>query len=800
MISTKKCCLRQHIRNESTNHNFKPLDLSFDDKTLNYLIRGPNTLGSHVEEDFELFDLSELDETRHESGSSAILRWRHSLHMSVLKLTMPLDTQNGFAFLEALSDDVSVESLGRSFDGLSAHTGMKVRPSTNGSIPSTLQLLPGQSFYIGKTTLSLVPEEHSDLLFQSSGLPDSNLESYNYQVSQIGTPQRTARAGSTIMETPVPQRDHESGPSTPVLEQITGQAISGRKDSNKWPESPLKREVMQTVRDASELAHSTPQPEFKKEDEKIADAVINEPSRFNTPPKVKTEDENMVDTIIAKPVGEGVVDPKDPEVVDVDAGSECIEKSDSLSLKSRVHQLEKLGGSGISRIIGESEYVSPPGMQGRPEKEPRTLSRSPTPTGLKRLPLSVARVQPKTSPGASDQPSFLQTSSDSSPQSDDDPDAPVRKKARIATVSREASVEESQDSLQDNVISIKRGIPAPTHRPASTNQASSTFSIASIDTEPGSSFADQSANKPKQSCPTPLADSKRSSSTIDSDSRLHSTDRLPSESSFTLIGRKPRVPLSDWNTVSTSPSISVEPTSSMRSTRSTARDEQKGLSSTDAGIRIVFASSSSAGDSKPFLKFLSSKGVKKVKSVHDCTVLCVGKELKKTSKVILAVLLGKDIVMDSWVTESVRANELLSLVPYISRDTEKETEWGISLDQAIYRGKTGVKVLQDHTVHFTPSVKKELGKNQFDELKDIVKCAGATGVSTALPKKSPEETSSAIMVATYDGVEVAELQKLGWRVYVKDIVSMSVLRGKLDLESDEFLVKERKKEGKKRKR
>lgn len=108
-------------------------------------------------------------------------------------------------------------------------------------------------------------------------------------------------------------------------------------------------------------------------------------------------------------------------------------------------------------------------------------------------------------------------------------------------------------------------------------------------------------------------------------------------------------------------------------------------------------------------------------------------------------------------------------------------------------------MLQDYTILFTPSAKKELGKSGFDELKEIAKCAGAKGVSSTLPKKGPETTST-IVVATHDNTEMAELQKLGWKAYAKDIISLSILRGKLDLESDEFLVKEEKKESRKRKR
>lgn len=67
-MTSKTCCLRQHTRNEATNLTF--LDLSLDDHVLKYLIRGANLLDGHVEEAFELF---EVDETRHESGSSAVL-------------------------------------------------------------------------------------------------------------------------------------------------------------------------------------------------------------------------------------------------------------------------------------------------------------------------------------------------------------------------------------------------------------------------------------------------------------------------------------------------------------------------------------------------------------------------------------------------------------------------------------------------------------------------------------------------------------------------------------------------------
>ena len=96
-----------------------------------------------------------------------------------------------------------------------------------------------------------------------------------------------------------------------------------------------------------------------------------------------------------------------------------------------------------------------------------------------------------------------------------------------------------------------------------------------------------------------------------------------------------------------SPAESAEPSSSMRSTRSAAREEPGQLSVKDQGTRVLFASSTSMGNSKKFAEFLNQQGVNKAQSVPDCTVLCVGRgELKKTSKFILAVMLGNEVVID----------------------------------------------------------------------------------------------------------------------------------------------------------
>ena len=768
-MSSKKCCLRQHFRDGRA--NFKFIDLSLDDHVLMYGLRGPSLLDSHIEEDFGLCTIHEIQP---ESGSFAILREIWSLYMHAWELTAHSDTSNGFAFLEALTSDVFVEAFGLNFDGASAHTGFRVRPSLPGSLASILQLQPGQSFYIGKTTLSLVPEEHSDLPIKSSALSDSNFENYNRQVSQISTPRRPTKVGSTTLETPRPHRANESETFTPILEQVTGQAISGRKGSRKWPGGPVKREVMRTVRDVIQLGHSSSQAEFKGQDESMVDAAINESCCSSSESEVKTGDD-IANANTTKPLKQDVVDLEDAKMVGADLEREQVMSSQpSLSLKPRVHPERESGGSGGSPTLVPSKPLSSP----------------------------MVRMQPEKGPDVSDKLAITQAFSDSGPQLDEDlDDTPIRKKAKKAKkskkaiVSSEALIDERQGSLQDEVISVKRGISAPTAPSVSVDQASLAVPT-STHTKPRS----HSAKRSKQRSPAPSTESKHPSPIIETNSKSHLAHQKPSESSFKSTGPSARTSLSDRDTKSASHSHLVEPSSPMSSTRSTAQNEHYSSSLMDPGTRIVFASSSSVGDSKPFLKFLSSKRVTRVQSVHDCTVLCVGRELKKTSKLILAVLLGKDIVTDSWVRDSAKGNYLLSVVPYVPRDAQKEAEWGISLDKAIYQGKQGLRVLRDQTILFTPFAKKELGKNGFDELKEIVRCAGAKNVSSSLPKKTAEETPHTIVVATHNDADLAVLHELGWRAYVKDIISLSVLRGKLDLESDEFLIKEQKNESRKRKR
>lgn len=245
----------------------------------------------------------------------------------------------------------------------------------------------------------------------------------------------------------------------------------------------------------------------------------------------------------------------------------------------------------------------------------------------------------------------------------------------------------------------------------------------------------------------------------------------------------------------------TEPTSSMRSTRSVVREDMSQLNVRDDSIRILFSSSTAVGDSRAFVKFLSQQGIEKVQSVSKCTVLCVGKgELKKTSKLIMAIMLGKELITDEWVTESARCNKLQMMEEYLAQDPEREDEWGFNIREAVKRGRQGLKILQDWTVIFTASARKEVGKSGFSDLKEIATYAGAKSILTTLPRKPPEELPFTLIIGTVEDVDSPTLGK--WKSYTRDIIGLSILRGRLEIDSEEFLIQkpEQGRASKKRKR
>ncbi|KAL8902372.1 MAG: hypothetical protein Q9207_004756 [Kuettlingeria erythrocarpa] len=234
--------------------------------------------------------------------------------------------------------------------------------------------------------------------------------------------------------------------------------------------------------------------------------------------------------------------------------------------------------------------------------------------------------------------------------------------------------------------------------------------------------------------------------------------------------------------------MSAEPPSSTRSTRSTGQPQPLQRGSQNQVLRVYFSSSSTVRDSPAYTKFLRQHNIKQVKNIADADMLCLGKgEIKRTSNLLLTILKGREVVTDQWVIKSAADKTVLDPKGFVPESKTRAKEWGTSLADAIARGRLGVKPLEGWTINFTPEAKKELGKS-WSELKDLCFAAGAHAVKAMVPKQGPKDAEPTVVIAASHEPDQSTLEEIGWRVFNKDIITFSILRGEIDAHSDEFLM------------
>lgn len=201
-------------------------------------------------------------------------------------------------------------------------------------------------------------------------------------------------------------------------------------------------------------------------------------------------------------------------------------------------------------------------------------------------------------------------------------------------------------------------------------------------------------------------------------------------------------------------------------------------------------------EKKPVKDFVKTHHAKFVKDTTDptCNFLVVGGPLKRTPKFYIAVARGINIVEEQWLLDSAATKKgWLDPDHYIPHDlAEREKEWGFKLSEALDRVKTGhCDVLGGKTVYITPNLLAHLKYTGSEgPMMDMLKVAGAATVIKKSPKGDAEE--NALVLGKEDGDthrDLAALEKGGWRVFTTAIVGMSMLRGKLQDEGDEFQVK-----------
>ena len=216
---------------------------------------------------------------------------------------------------------------------------------------------------------------------------------------------------------------------------------------------------------------------------------------------------------------------------------------------------------------------------------------------------------------------------------------------------------------------------------------------------------------------------------------------------------------------------------------STTRSPYKGKP-----LKVVFSSNSRFVENVSFKQFLRRQGSSVGHHVTDkSSILCIGRgEIRKSASLLLAVAFGKMIVTDRWASKSLKAGHLLDPAAFLPSDPSREEEWKFQMSEI--SGHPREDVFAGKTLYVTPTLKKEYRDSGFKEIEEIVRACGAASVISRPAKDFPEDQTIIILVSKYKDPDASVLQKDGRPCFYKDLLSMSVLRGSLQLQSDEFRV------------
>ncbi|KAF2470184.1 uncharacterized protein BDR25DRAFT_287961 [Lindgomyces ingoldianus] len=203
--------------------------------------------------------------------------------------------------------------------------------------------------------------------------------------------------------------------------------------------------------------------------------------------------------------------------------------------------------------------------------------------------------------------------------------------------------------------------------------------------------------------------------------------------------------------------------------------------------RVAF-SNSSIEETSQFFKFFKRQGGIKVESVKDgnCNILCVRPgTLNKTMKLLQCIALGIPIVTDKWLQDSAEKTHFLDIKPYIPSIPTLEKELKFSL--AAVWSTPQSDLLAGKVVYFTPALKQVY--NKWRDVEELCKAIGARRVMSKPGKEVRDGSDIVTLALGEDDPDLAVLIEKGYTCYSKDLLTVGILRGDIDLESGEFKIK-----------
>lgn len=148
-------------------------------------------------------------------------------------------------------------------------------------------------------------------------------------------------------------------------------------------------------------------------------------------------------------------------------------------------------------------------------------------------------------------------------------------------------------------------------------------------------------------------------------------------------------------------------------------------------------------------------------------------------KVFQAIALGVPIVTDKWLFDSAKAGGFYDLSAYKPSVVQQEKDWDFKLERVWGTAQTPLK---GYSVYFTPALKKTY--TNFREIEQVCYAVGAKVVG-----RHSKHDKMIVLATDEEDPDAEKLIDNEETCYSKDLLTTSILRGNLDLHSDEFKIK-----------
>jgi hypothetical protein len=221
---------------------------------------------------------------------------------------------------------------------------------------------------------------------------------------------------------------------------------------------------------------------------------------------------------------------------------------------------------------------------------------------------------------------------------------------------------------------------------------------------------------------------------------------------------------------------------------------QPGTPMTGNAPKKILLSNSKFADGKVAKAFLKQHGAEIVEGTipnKRTNFICVvgNGDLATTAKVLRSLALGKKVVTDEWIEESMKEGVLLELDGYIHEDLGEIAD----LDRGkLFKGKT---------LFITNAQTKGYGGG-FDSIKELATAVGAQKVESGSAKKGSGTPAASTIILGGDGddPDAKILHQEGRAVYQKALLTQSVIKGELLVDDEELMWKPAPEKGKKGKK